>query len=219
MKFDTDRRGALFGLGAGLMLSGLTQNAAQAATGPTLEPAGATNLQQLSRTLAGMPRRRDFKSRPMIADNPEVWDAAPLNAVLAYKGGAKQAWDNTDLTGPWLNGMRNSLNSQIWGFKEPNFLCVSATHGAAHLALYDHSLSRRRRRRVIRRISNRWKGRSRRRTTASWSCSGEVSYSWPATMPFGNSPSVFPPLIKIPTICRSTRLRPSCLIASFLMSC
>ena len=67
----------------------------------------------------------------MIADNPEVWDAAPLNAVLAYKGGAKQAWDNTDLTGPWLNGMR------IWGFKEPNFLCVSATHGAAHLALYD----------------------------------------------------------------------------------
>ena len=73
----------------------------------------------------------------MIADDPEVWDAAPLNAVLTYKGGAKQAWDNTDLTGPWLNGMRNSLNSQIWGFKEPNFLCVSATDGPAHLALYD----------------------------------------------------------------------------------
>jgi hypothetical protein len=137
MNFDTDRRGALFGLGAGLMLSGLTQNAAHAAIEPTLEPAAATNLQELSRTLAGMPRRRDFKSRPMIADNPELWDAAPLNAVLAYKGGAKQAWDNTDLTGPWLNGMRNSLNSQIWGFKEPNFLCVSATHGPAHLALYD----------------------------------------------------------------------------------
>jgi intracellular sulfur oxidation DsrE/DsrF family protein len=32
---------------------------------------------------------------------------------------------------------RNSLNSQIWGFKEPNFLCVSATHGPAQLALYD----------------------------------------------------------------------------------
>jgi hypothetical protein len=140
MKFDTDRRGALFGLGAGLMLSGLTQGAANAATGPTLEPAGAANLQELSRKLAGMPRRRDFKTRPMIADNPDVWDAAPLNAVLAYKGGAKQAWDNTDLTGPWLNGMRNSLNSQIWGFKEPNFLCVSATHGASHLALYDQEM-------------------------------------------------------------------------------
>jgi intracellular sulfur oxidation DsrE/DsrF family protein len=136
MKFDTDRRVALVGLGAGLMLSGLTQNA-HAATGPTLEPAGATNLQELSRTLAGMARRRDFKTRPMIADNPEVWDAAPLDAVLAYKSCAKQAWDNTDLTGPWLNGMRNSLNSQIWSFKEPNFLCVSATHGPAHLALYD----------------------------------------------------------------------------------
>ncbi len=137
MNFDTDRRGALFGLGAGVMLSGLTQNTAHAAAGPTLEPTGATNLQDLSRTLAAMPRRRDFKTRPMIADDPQVWDAAPLNAVLAYKGGAKQAWDNTDLTGPWLNGMRNSLNSQIWGFKEPNFLCVSATHGTAHLALYD----------------------------------------------------------------------------------
>jgi hypothetical protein len=38
MKFDTDRRSALFGLGTGLMLSGLRQNAAHAATGPTLEP-------------------------------------------------------------------------------------------------------------------------------------------------------------------------------------
>jgi hypothetical protein len=53
----------------------------------------------------------------MIADDPQVWDAAPLNAVLAYKGGAKQAWDNTDLTGPWLNGMRNSLNSANLGLQ------------------------------------------------------------------------------------------------------
>src|SRR5260370_16295589 len=53
------------------------------------------------------------------------------------KGGPKQAWDNTDLTGPWLNAMRNSLNSQIWGFRQPNFLCGSATHGPAHFALYD----------------------------------------------------------------------------------
>ncbi len=138
MKFDTDRRGALIGLGTGLVLSGLTQSrSADAAAAPALEPAGATSLQELSRTLAGMPRRRDFKTRPMIPDNPDLWDAAPINAVLAYKGGPKQAWDNTDLTGPWLNVMRNSLNSQIWGFKRPDFLCVSATHGPAHLALYD----------------------------------------------------------------------------------
>ena len=138
MKFNTDRRSALIGLGGGLVLSGLTQSgAANAATGPALEPAGAKGLQELTAALAGMPRRRDYKTRPMIADNPDLWDAAPLNAVFAYKAGPKQAWDNTDLTGPWLNVMRNSLNSQIWGFKQPDFLCVSATHGQAHLALYD----------------------------------------------------------------------------------
>ena len=122
MTLDTDRRGVLMSLGAGLVISGLTQTgSADAATGPSLEPAGATSLKQLTRTLAGIPRRRDFKTRPMIPDDPGVWDAAALDVVLAYKGGAKQAWDNTDLTGPWLNAMRNSLNSQIWGFREPNF--------------------------------------------------------------------------------------------------
>jgi hypothetical protein len=138
MKINTDRRSALIGLSVGFMASGLAQpDAANAATEATLEPSGANSLHDLSQTLGGMPRRRDFKTRPMIADNPDVWDAAALNAVLAYRGGPKQAWDNTDLTGPWLNAMRNSLNSQIWGFRQPNFLCVSATHGLAHLALYD----------------------------------------------------------------------------------
>lgn len=138
MKISTDRRGALIGLSVGLVTSRLAQaDAANAATDATLEPRGASNLHDLLQTLGETPRRRDFKTRPMIADNPEVWDAAALNAVLAYQGGPKQAWDNTDLTGPWLNAMRNSLNSQIWGFKQPNFLCVSATHDAAQLALYD----------------------------------------------------------------------------------
>ena len=138
MESSTNRRAALMSLGAGLVLSGLTQAAtANAAVGPSLEPDGATSLKQLTQTLAAMPRRRDFRTRPMIPDNADLWDAAALNAVLAYKGGAKQAWDNTDLIGPWLNAMRNSLNSQIWGFREPNFLCVSATHGPAQLALYD----------------------------------------------------------------------------------
>jgi hypothetical protein len=141
MRFDTDRRDALLGLGSGLILSGMVAStAANAAPEPTLEPAAAKGLHDLSHALAGMPRRRDFQSVPMILDNPDYWDQAPLAAVLAYKGGARQAWDNTDIAGPWLNGMRNSLNSQIWGFKEANFLCVSATHGAAHLALFDQSM-------------------------------------------------------------------------------
>ncbi|MBU6449085.1 MAG: hypothetical protein KGQ26_05600 [Rhodospirillales bacterium] len=33
--------------------------------------------------------------------------------------------------------MRNTLNAQIYSWKNPNFLAVSATHGTAHLALYD----------------------------------------------------------------------------------
>jgi hypothetical protein len=28
------------------------------------------------------------------------------------------------------------MNAEIWGFRHPDFLCVSATHGPAHLALY-----------------------------------------------------------------------------------
>ena len=140
MEFNTARRDALIGIGTGLVISGLAQTgAANAATEPSLEASGATSLHDLSRTLAGMPRRRDFRDVPMILTDPADWDAAPLAAVLAYKGGPKQAWDNTDLTGPWLNGMRNTLNSQVWSFKEPNFLCVSATHGAAHLALFDQA--------------------------------------------------------------------------------
>jgi hypothetical protein len=59
---------------------------------------------------------------------------------MAYGSGPKQIWDNTDLSGPWLNGMRNSLNAQIWSFRHPDFLVVSATHGSALLALLDPAM-------------------------------------------------------------------------------
>ncbi len=61
-------------------------------------------------------------------------------AVIAYPSPYKQVWDNTDLGGPWLNLMRNSLNAQVWSFKHPDFLVVSATHGSAHLALFDDAI-------------------------------------------------------------------------------
>ena len=89
MRISTDRRSALI-LSVGLVASGLAQaGTANAATEATLEPSGASNLHDLSQTLRGMPRRRDFKTRPMIPDSPDVWDAAALNAVLAYQGGPK----------------------------------------------------------------------------------------------------------------------------------
>lgn len=100
-------------------------------------PAGAKPLRALTLALARAPRRRDFKSVPMILTRPDEWDSQALNAVLAYQGGPKQAFDNTEIDGPWLNLMRNSMNAQVYSWKHPDFLCVSATHGSAHLALYD----------------------------------------------------------------------------------
>jgi hypothetical protein len=138
MSSDTDRRLALKGLGAGLVTAGLVAGrSAQAAGEAVLAAPGAGTLHELTAGLAAIPRRRDYKTVPMIVDSPEWWDADALNAVLEYKGGPKQCWDHIDLAGPWLNLMRNSLNTEIWGFRHPDFLCVSATHGPAHLALYD----------------------------------------------------------------------------------
>jgi intracellular sulfur oxidation DsrE/DsrF family protein len=59
---------------------------------------------------------------------------------MAYKPVPKQVWDMTAIEGPWLNLLRNSLNAQIWSFKHPDFLVVSATHGPAQLPLLDQAM-------------------------------------------------------------------------------
>jgi hypothetical protein len=97
-------------------------------------------LRSLMEKLAKAPRRRDFKTVPMILDTPDLWDAEALDTVIAYRGSRKQVWDNTDIGGPWLNLMRNSLNAQVFSFRHPDFLEVSATHGSAQLALYDQEM-------------------------------------------------------------------------------
>jgi hypothetical protein len=112
----------------------------EAAVNADLVPAGAGKLKSLVAALGKAPRRRDFKSVPMILTDHDQWDHEALSEVIAYRGTPKQVWDNTDIAGPWLNLARNSLNAQIWSFKNPDFLCVSGTHGAAHLALYDQSI-------------------------------------------------------------------------------
>ncbi|WP_297444640.1 hypothetical protein [Acidiferrobacter sp.] len=104
---------------------------------PDLEPSSARSLRELTRALARSPRRRDFKTVPMILTNRDQWDSEALDLVLRYRAGLRQVWDNTAIASPWLNLMRNAMNTQIWSFGHPNFLCVSATHGSAHLALYD----------------------------------------------------------------------------------
>lgn len=90
--------------------------------------------------LAKAPRRRDFKTVPMILDTSDLWDAEALDAVIAYPGSLKQVWDNTEIGSPWLNLMRNSLNTQVFSFRHPDFLVVSGTHGSAQLALYDQAM-------------------------------------------------------------------------------
>src|SRR3979411_3139491 len=145
MKMITGRRDVL-GTFALTMASGAIGLAsagakpAAAAVESTLTPPGATHLDALMKRLAQAPRRRDFKTVPMILDHPEQWDHEALAEVLSYQPASKQAWDNTDIAGPWLNMMRNALNTQIWSFKHPDFLAVSVTHGTAQLALYDQAI-------------------------------------------------------------------------------
>jgi hypothetical protein len=144
MKIVTGRRGVLraFALSTAAGAIGLASARAKPATKAVesaLTPPGATDLDALKQRLARAPRRRDFKTVPMILTNPEQWDHEALTEVLSYKSAPKQVWDNTGIGSPWLNLMRNSLNSQIWSFKHPDFLAVSVTHGTAHLALYDQA--------------------------------------------------------------------------------
>jgi len=145
VKTVTGRRGLLktFALtvatGAIGLVSAATRPAA-AAVEAALTPPGATHLDAMKKRLAQAPRRRDFKTVPMILDHEEQWDHEALAEVLSYRPAPKQVCDSTDIAGPWLNLMRNALNSQIWSFKHSDFLAVSVTHGTAQFTLYDQAM-------------------------------------------------------------------------------
>src|SRR5258705_1130158 len=145
MKVVSGRRSVLrtFALTMATGAIGLASAAAKPATATVesaLMPPGATHLDALKKRLAQAPRRRNFKTVPMILDNPEQWDHEALTEVLYYRPLFKQAWDSIDIGGPWLSLMRNRVNTQIWSFKHPDFLAVSVTHGTADLALYDQAM-------------------------------------------------------------------------------
>src|SRR6266403_1813592 len=140
MKTVPGRRFALKTMGLG-MVAGATGFAAlrdgvASAAEPSLLPPVAKSLEELTARLNRAPRRRDFKTVPMILNDPNQWDHAAQSEVIAYRGAPKQLWDNTGIASPWLNDMRNSLNTQVWSFRHPDFLVVSVTHGTAHLALF-----------------------------------------------------------------------------------
>jgi intracellular sulfur oxidation DsrE/DsrF family protein len=145
MKFIAGRRHVLrtFVLTMATSAIGFASAAAEpsaAPVEPALTPPDATHLDALKKRLALAPRRRDFKTVPMILDHPEQWDHEAFTEVLSYKAEPKQAWDGIDIGIPWLSLIRNTLNTQIWSFKHPDFLAVSVTHGTAHLALYDQAM-------------------------------------------------------------------------------
>jgi len=141
VKNDPDRRSALLGLGLAAGGAALGSNAAKAAkASDTWLPDGAATLKALHVKLDAAPRRRDFKTVPMVLESLDYWDHQALMELIAYRAGPKQIWDNKDLGGPWLNLMRNNLNTQVYSFKHPDFLIVSATHASAHLAMYDQAM-------------------------------------------------------------------------------
>jgi intracellular sulfur oxidation DsrE/DsrF family protein len=121
-------------------VAGLAASPVHAKAGGSVVPQGVHALPELMERLRKAPRRRDFKTVPMILDHPDLWDAAALKEVIAYRDTPKQVWDNTDIGSPWMNLMRNSLNSQVFSFGHRDFLTVSATHGSAHLALFDQDM-------------------------------------------------------------------------------
>ena len=136
----TDRRAALQAIGGGVVSTATLGAApAQAAMATDLVAPGASRLRDLLARLEKAPKRRDFKTVPMVLNQPDQWDHAAIEELKAYKAVPKQAWDNAALGGPWLNVMRNTLNTQIWSFRHPDFLAVSMTHGSANFALYDQA--------------------------------------------------------------------------------
>jgi intracellular sulfur oxidation DsrE/DsrF family protein len=141
MPVDTERRNTLLGFSSlALGVVALAAGPAHAAASAAVIPQGAQALSELMERLRNAPRKRDFKTVPMILDHSDLWDDAALMEVIGYRGTRKQVWDNTDIGSPWLNLMRNSINAQIFSFEHRDFLAVSATHGSAHLALFDQDI-------------------------------------------------------------------------------
>ena len=90
MKIITGRRGVLrtFALTMATGAIGLASAAAKPAAATVesaLMPPGATHLDALKKRLAQAPRRRDFKTVPMILNNPAQWDHEALTEVLSYR--------------------------------------------------------------------------------------------------------------------------------------
>lgn len=134
---ESGRRAALMTFGAGLAAAPALL--ATQATAAPLTAEGSGQLRSLLQTLRATPARRDFKTVPMILRDKADWDAAALQALMQARCRPRQVWNMTDITGPWLNLLRNALNTQVFSFGNADYLAVAACHGPAHLALFDQA--------------------------------------------------------------------------------
>jgi hypothetical protein len=124
MTIDSSRRTALVSFGAlAVGAAAIAAGPSRAATTERIIPPDARELSELMDRLRRAPRRRDFKTVPMVLQHPDFWDNEALNEIIAYRGARKQVWNNTTLAGPWLNLMRNSINGQIFSFGHKDFSC------------------------------------------------------------------------------------------------
>jgi hypothetical protein len=137
------RRSALGALGGAAAVAAVPVAASTAPQsrrdGQGLAPRGGA-LAELTRRLAAAPRRRGFATVPFMIDRSDLWDHEAADLLLGYRGSRLQLWESSDIAAPWLNLMREAMNGQVFAHGNPDFLAVSATHGTAHLALFDQSM-------------------------------------------------------------------------------
>jgi hypothetical protein len=138
MNASTNRRQTLIGLGVAAVAMAV-RDSATATTPQSLIPRDAAALNALTAQLSSAPRRRGFKTVPMIVTRDDQWDREAFNALLAYRGGPRQLWHNRKLDGGWLDYMDSAITAEVFSFHHPDFLAVSATHGTTGLALFDQA--------------------------------------------------------------------------------
>jgi intracellular sulfur oxidation DsrE/DsrF family protein len=146
-KLDAGRRAAMRWIGgASLTVTALgSQNYADARPKSALATeeltsGEGTKLLGFQKKLAELPRQRDFQTVPFVLTHNSQWDSVAANEILSYRYPARQVWECTEFAGPWLNLMRESMNGQVFSHGHRDFLAVSATHGMAHVALFNESM-------------------------------------------------------------------------------
>src|SRR5258706_8706140 len=85
MQYESTRRSALVSLGLATIGAAAAATATSTAAAEVkqrsakgLVPAGAAALADLTARLARVPRRRDFRTVPMVLDDPMLWDHEAL---------------------------------------------------------------------------------------------------------------------------------------------